>query len=96
MNKTLYYDLNTHQLVIGDCSSNELEPITVEPTLSADTFKISEDGKLQIKINGEYVFVGDRSLIGEKGNEGITPQLKVEAGCLLVSYDNGENWTPLG
>ena len=35
MNKTLYYDSNTHQLVIGDCSSNELVPITVEPTLSA-------------------------------------------------------------
>lgn len=95
MSKTLYYDSNTHQLVIGDCSSNELEPITVEPTLSADTFKISEDGKLQIKINGEYVFVSDRSLIGEEGKEGITPQLKVEAGCLLVSYDNGKNWKPL-
>lgn len=95
MNKTLYYDSNTHQLVIGDCSSNELEPITVEPTLSADTFKISEDGKLQIKINGEYVFVGDRSLIGEEGKEGITPRLKVEAGCLLVSYDNGKNWESL-
>ena len=35
MSKTLYYDSNTHQLVIGDCSSNELVPITVEPTLSA-------------------------------------------------------------
>lgn len=34
MSKTLYYDSNTHQLVIGDCASNELEPITVEPTLS--------------------------------------------------------------
>lgn len=95
MNKTLYYDSNTHQLVIGDCSSNELEPITVEPTLSADTFKISEDGKLQIKINGEYVFVGDRSLIGKEGKEGITPRLKVEAGCLLVSYDNGKEWESL-
>lgn len=96
MSKTLYYDSNTHQLVIGDCASNELEPITVEPTLSANTFKISEDGKLQIKINGEYVFVSDHSLIGEEGKEGITPRLKVEVGCLLVSYDNGENWTPLG
>ena len=35
MSKTLYYDSNTHQLVIGDCASNELVPITVEPTLSA-------------------------------------------------------------
>lgn len=88
MSKTLYYNSNTHQLVIGDCSSNELAPITVEPTLSADTFKISEDGKLQIKINGEYVFVGDKSLVGP------APQLKIENGCLYV-YD-GENWTSLG
>ena len=34
MSKTLYYNSNTHQLVIGDCASNELIPITVEPTLS--------------------------------------------------------------
>lgn len=88
MSKTLYYDSNTHQLVIGDCASNELYPVTVEPTLSADTFKISEDGKLQIKINGEYVFVGDKSLVGP------APQLKIMNGCLYV-YD-GENWTPLG
>lgn len=90
MNKTLYYDSNTHQLVIGDCSSNELEPITVEPTLSADTFKISEDGKLQIKINGEYVFVGDKSLVGP------APQLKIMNGCLYALYDNDEDWSPLG
>ena len=90
MSKTLYYDSNTHQLVIGDCASNELDTITVEPTLSADTFKISEDGKLQIKINGEYVFVGDKSLVGP------APQLKIENGCLFALYDNGENWTPLG
>lgn len=90
MSKTLYYDSNTHQLVIGDCSSNELDPITIEPTLSADTFKISEDGKLQIKINGEYVFVGDKSLVGP------APQLKIMNGCLYALYDNGEDWTPLG
>lgn len=90
MSKTLYYDSNTHQLVIGDCASNELDPITVEPTLSADTFKLSEDGKLQIKINREYVFVGDKSLVGP------APQLMIDNGCLLASYDNGENWTPLG
>lgn len=90
MSKTLYYDSNTHQLVIGDCSSNELDPITIEPTLSADTFKLSEDGKLQIKINGEYVFVGDKSLVGPP------PQLKIEDGCLYVSDGNGTNWTSLG
>lgn len=95
MSKTLYYDSNTHRLVIGNCSSSELEPITVEPTLSGDTFQISTDGKLQIKINGEYVFVSDRSLIGEEGKEGITPRLKVEAGCLFVSYDSGKNWESL-
>lgn len=88
MSKTLYYDSNTHQLVIGDCSSNELDPITIEPALSADTFKLSEDGKLQIKINGEYVFVGDKSLVGPP------PQLKIEDGCLHVS--DGTNWTSLG
>lgn len=90
MSKTLYYDPSTYQLVIGDCASNELTPITVEPTLSADTFKLSEDGKLQIKINGEYVLVGDKSLVGP------APQLKIQNGCLYVLDDNGKNWTSLG
>ena len=89
MNKTLYYDSNTHQLVIGDCSSNELKAITIEPTLSADTFKLSEDGKLQIKINGKYVFIGDKSLVGP------TPQLKIEDGYWQASYDNGSTWVKL-
>lgn len=88
MSKTLYYDSNTHQLVIGDCASNELNTITVEPTLSADTFKLSEDGKLQIKINEEYVFVGDKSLVGP------APQLKIDNGCLYVLSDG--KWTSLG
>ena len=90
MSKTLYYDSNTHQLVIGDCSSNELDPITVEPTLSSDTFKVSEDGKLQIKINGNYVFVGDKSLIGP------VPQLKIETDYWYTSDDNGATWKRLG
>ena len=33
---------------------------------------------------------------GEAGKDGITPQLKIENGRLLVSYDNGQNWVDVG
>ena len=54
MSKTLYYDLNKHQLTIGDCASGDLLPVIVEPTLASDTFKISEEGRLEVKIGDGY------------------------------------------
>ena len=33
---------------------------------------------------------------GDKGADGVTPQLKIEAGYWYVSYDNGKSWKQLG
>ena len=33
---------------------------------------------------------------GTHGKDGITPQLKIEEGYWLISYDNGATWTQLG
>ena len=33
---------------------------------------------------------------GQDGKDGVTPQLKIENGRWLVSYDNGKTWTDLG
>lgn len=80
MSKTLYYDSKKHQLTIGDCASGDLQPVIVEPTLSSDTFRISEDGHLYIKIDDEYVKLDAPSLIGpsgEKGEKGTSPQIEI-------------------
>ena len=34
--------------------------------------------------------------MGEAGKDGITPQLKIENGRWLVSYDNGQSWVDVG
>ena len=39
---------------------------------------------------------GDQGEQGEAGKDGITPQLKIENGRWLVSYDNGQNWVDVG
>lgn len=81
--KTLYYDSNKQQLTIGDCASGDLQPVIVQPTLASDTFRISEDGYLYIKIDGEYSKLDAPSLIGpsggkgEKGEKGDSPQIEI-------------------
>ena len=83
MSKTLYYDLNKHQLTIGDCASGALESVRVEPTLSSDTFQISEYGHLQIKIGDRYSDLIGPSLIGPSGKDaekGITIKGTFEPG----------------
>ena len=39
---------------------------------------------------------GEQGEQGEAGKDGITPQLKIEDGRWLVSYDNGQNWVDVG
>ena len=39
---------------------------------------------------------GEQGEQGEAGKDGITPQLKIENGRWLVSYDNGQNWVDVG
>ena len=45
---------------------------------------------------GEYGATGPQGPQGEAGKDGITPQLKIENGRWLVSYDNGQNWVDVG
>ena len=39
---------------------------------------------------------GQNGTNGADGKDGITPQLKIEDGYWLISYDNGATWTQLG
>ena len=39
---------------------------------------------------------GEQGEQGEAGKDGITPQLKIENGRWLVSYDNGQSWVDVG
>ncbi len=39
---------------------------------------------------------GQNGTNGTDGKDGITPQLKIEEGYWLISYDNGATWTKLG
>jgi len=45
---------------------------------------------------GETGTTGPQGPQGEAGKDGITPQLKIEDGRWLVSYDNGQNWVDVG
>ena len=45
---------------------------------------------------GEQGVQGEQGIQGEAGKDGITPQLKIEDGRWLVSYDDGEHWMDIG
>lgn len=45
---------------------------------------------------GETGATGPQGPQGEAGKDGITPQLKIENGRWLVSYDNGQSWVDVG
>ena len=45
---------------------------------------------------GETGATGPQGPQGEAGKDGITPQLKIEDGRWLISYDNGQSWVDVG
>ena len=45
---------------------------------------------------GEIGATGPQGPQGEAGKDGITPQLKIEDGRWLVSYDSGQSWVEVG
>ena len=47
-------------------------------------------------VQGEAGATGPQGPQGEAGKDGITPQLKIENGRWLVSYDNGQSWVDVG
>ena len=73
--------------------------------------KMDDDGVYYWTLNGEWLTDKNGNKIkavgtdgkdganganGENGTNGITPQLKIEEGYWLISYDNGATWTKLG
>ena len=73
--------------------------------------KMDDDGVYYWTLNGEWLTDKNGNKIkalgtdgkdganganGENGTNGITPQLKIEEGYWLISYDNGATWTQLG
>jgi len=63
-----------------------------------------KDGVWYWTLNGEWLYddngnkvkaVGVDGKDGASGQDGATPQLKIEDGYWMVSYDNGQTWTKL-
>ena len=63
------------------------------------------DGNLYWTFDGEWLtdesgakipVTGKDGQTGPKGEDGITPQLKIEDGYWYVSYDDGQKWQKLG
>ena len=52
-------------------------------------------GKLCWTVDDEFLKDSNKNpipLTGDKGDQGVTPQLKIEGGYWYVSYDNGATW----
>ena len=64
--------------------------------------KQASDGVYYWTVDGEWLLDADGNKIkaqsadSENGEDGITPQLKIEADYWYVSYDNGQSWIKLG
>ena len=52
-----------------------------------------EDGVWYWTLNGEWLLDAAGKKVQTAGQDGITPQLKIEAGCWYVSIDDGSTWT---
>ena len=61
--------------------------------------KQDTDGIYYWTLNGQWLLDENGQKIkavGTDGQDGITPQLKIEDGKWFVSYDNGASWTEVG
>ena len=76
--------------VIGVKQENGIYYWTVDGDWLTD-----EEGN-KIKAQGADGQTGDSGEDGQPGKDGITPQLRIEAGYWEISYDNGGSWTQLG
>ena len=94
---TIYHGKDGHTPVIGvkqDTDGKYYWTVYGEWLVDANGYKIpttgydGEDGK-----DGEN---GNDGPQGAPGTDGITPQLKIDAGFWYISYDNGNTWTQLG
>lgn len=51
-----------------------------------------EDGVYYWTLDGKWLMDGDGKRIQAVGNEGTTPELKIEDGYWYISYDKGKTW----
>lgn len=58
--------------------------------------KKGTDGKYYWTLDGEWMYDADGDKLPVSGEDGLTPQLKIEDGFWYVSRDNGKTWTKLG
>ena len=73
MNNTLYFNSETNKLMYGDCASGKLKEILVGVTIEKDTFRLTNDGYLQVKVGDEYTALGNGdTAVSLKGSNGLT------------------------
>ena len=66
-------------------------------TLNGEWLTDENDNKIKaVGTDGKDGANGANGENGTNGKDGITPQLKIEDGYWLISYDNGATWTKLG
>lgn len=58
--------------------------------------KQDSDGKYYWTLDGEYILDGNNEKLPVAGEDGTTPQFKIEQGYWYVSYDNGASWEECG
>ena len=83
-----YWTLNGSWLV--DESGNKI-PTTGKDGAQGETGATGPQG-----ATGATGPQGPQGVQGEDGTDGITPQLKIEDGRWLVSYDSGQSWADVG
>ena len=89
-----YWTLNGEWLT--DENDNKIKAVGTDGKDGANGTD-GEDGKDgQNGTNGTDGKDGQNGTNGTDGKDGITPQLKIEEGYWLITYDNGATWTKLG
>ena len=75
------------------------EPITIYHGTDGSTPAIGVgqdyDGNYYWTLNGDWLTNAEGNRIKVQGNDGISPQLKIENDYWYVSYDNGATWNML-
>ncbi len=57
--------------------------------------KLDSDGKYYWTLNGEFILAGGKKL-PVSGENGVTPEFKIDGGVWYVSYDKGATWDECG
>ena len=80
-------------------STGESSTITIrnghDGTSPAIGVKQDTDGKYYWSLNGEFILAGGKKL-PVSGENGATPEFKIEKGMWYVSYDKGATWAECG